>query len=126
MNNLTVERLVLCKRIHSNIKNITVEDFHLINIKRKDAFILFTATWGKHSNRLLNAINKIPKENCTTPFYNIDIDKYEKFANQFGIDGIDTFPTILVYQKGRLKDRINMSNGWNEFMEYIYSLQKGE
>ena len=77
------ERMVLCEFHPSNVKDISVEEFHLVRIKQKDAIIIFTSKWGRYSNKLKKEINKIPREVCRDlPFYNIDVEINNDFAKQ--------------------------------------------
>ena len=84
------------------VKEITEKEFNEI-IKKPIAVVDFWAEWCPPCRMLAPIIEELELKLKNITFAKIDIDKNKKLALRFSVEVV---PTLLVFRKGRLIDRI--------------------
>ena len=83
------------------VKQISQEEFKEV-IKDEKVLIDCYATWCGPCKMMSPILDQVAKEIDTCKFYKLDVDEAEKIASEYGIYSI---PTLLLFEKGKLKDQ---------------------
>lgn len=84
------------------VKEVTNKEFDSV-IKKPIAIIDFWAEWCPPCRMVAPIIEEIEKKFKEITFAKIDIDKNKELALRFDVEIV---PTLLIFRKGRLIDRI--------------------
>lgn len=86
------------------VKEIKEEEFKGIVDSSKKVLIDCYANWCGPCKMLAPIVEEISNENKDYEFYKLDIDTIsEEIPKEFGIMSI---PTLLIFDKGKLKDKV--------------------
>lgn len=86
-----------------NVQELKEPDFNNTIEKNKKVLVDCYANWCGPCKMLSPVIDKIAEENNEWKFYKIDIDDAENITIEYEIMSI---PTLLLFEDGKLKDKI--------------------
>lgn len=98
------------------VKEINETEFYEVIKSKNKILIDCYATWCGPCKMLSPIIDKIADENNSCAFYKIDIDSAEEVTNEYDIMSI---PTLLLFEDGKLKDKIIGLRSKKELEELI-------
>ncbi len=84
------------------VKEITKKEFDDV-IKKPLAVVDFWAEWCPPCKILAPIIEELEKKLKNITFVKVDVSENKELALQFGIEVV---PTLLIFKKGKLVDRI--------------------
>jgi thioredoxin 1 len=94
------------------------EDVEALLQSKPKAYVLFYASWCPHSQRFLPIFKDYAKLNpkeCLTVMVDFKQDLCDKY-------GIDYYPTVLLFEKGRVKKRLDATPGLGLTKEQLVKL----
>ena len=98
------------------VKEIKDNEYEKL-IKENDKVVIDCfANWCGPCKMLSPVIDKLSEENENIKFYKVDVDKAEKITKDFMIMSI---PTLLIFENGKLKDKVVGLKSKSELEEII-------
>ncbi|EPZ32244.1 Monothiol glutaredoxin-related domain-containing protein [Rozella allomycis CSF55] len=79
------------------------EDFKIIVQSKQTVVVNVWADWAKPCSQVNDVISELAKEHRMITFVNLEAEKHEEVSSELDIESV---PTVIIFQNGTLKDKI--------------------